>query len=115
MFFYHDALSQMTAQTTVTWMKQQGYYKRWLILQLGCNEETAFKNRPVGNSPEFMPLDMLLNNNIQLSLSLHCAITAHLDKDDERIFLMATPKTIVKGIRRLWGQDGNVPSSWRIM
>ena len=96
-------------------MKQQGYYKQWLVPQLGCNEETVFKNRPVGNSPEFMPLDMSLNNDIQLSLSLYCAITSHLDKDDERKFLMATSKTIVKGLRRLWGQDGNVTSSWRII
>ena len=34
-FFYHDALSQMTAKKTVEWMKTKGYYKRWLIPQLG--------------------------------------------------------------------------------
>ena len=78
--------------TTVEWMKREGYYKRWLITQLGCNEGTVYKNRHVGNSPEFMPLDMLLNNDIQISLSLHCTITAHLPDDDPRKFLMGTPE-----------------------
>ena len=107
-YFYHDALSQMTAKTTVAWMKEKGYYKRWLIPQLGCNEGTIFQNRPVGNSPEFMPLDMSLNNDVQLALSLHCAITAHLPDDDPRKFSMRTPKTIVWGILRLWGAEGGL-------
>ena len=37
-YFYHDALSQMTAKSTREWMKEQGYYSRWLIPQLGLNE-----------------------------------------------------------------------------
>ena len=62
-----------------------------------------------------MPLDNLLNADIQHALSLHCAITAYLNDDDERKFSMRTPLTIVEGIRRLWGQEGNVPSSRRII
>ena len=59
---------------------------------------------------------MSLNNDIQSSLSLHCAITAHLPDDDPRKFSLATPKTIVSGIRRLYGNEGgNVPSSRRII
>jgi len=115
-YFYHDALSQMTAKTTVEWMKQEGYYKRWLIPQLGLNDDiSSFGGRPVGNRPEFMPLDNSLNNDIQLCLSLHCAITAHLPDDDPRKFSMATPNTIVKGILRIYGTEGNVPCSSRIV
>ena len=114
-YFYHDALSQMTAKSTRAWMQEQGYYSRWLIPQLGLNSGTVYVARPVGNRPEFMPLDNSLNADIQYALSLHCAITAHLDDDDERKFSMATPLTIVRGIRRLWGNEGgNVPSSRRI-
>ena len=115
-FFYHDALSLMTAKTTVAWMKRKGYYKRWLIPQLGCNGNTIYDSRPVGNSPEWMPLDNALNNDIHQSLSLYCAITSHLPADDPRKFSMATPKTIVRGIERLWvtAEGGNVPSSDRI-
>ena len=105
----------MTTQTTVEWMKRKGYYKRQLIPQLGCNKGTVYKNRPAGNSPKFMPLDMSLNNDIQINLPLHCAITAHLPDDDPRKISMGTPNTIVRGIERLWGTGGNVPSSERIM
>ena len=115
-FFYHDALAQMTAKSTIEWMQDKGYYKRWLVPQLGLNSWLKYyANRPVGNRPEFMPLDNALNADIQHSLSLHCAITAYLDDNDERKFSMRTPLTIVQGIRRLWGEGGNVPSSERIM
>ena len=64
-----------------------------------------------------MPLDNSLNNDIQSALSLHCAITAHLDDDDPRKFSFATPSTIVSGIRRIYNDKigSNVPSSKRIV
>ena len=34
-FFYHDALAQMTAKSTIQWMKDNTNYNRWLIPQLG--------------------------------------------------------------------------------
>ena len=116
-YFYHDALTQMTSKSTVDWMKEKGYYKRWLIPQRGLNDWMQYyKSRPVGNCPEFMPLDNSLFNDLQQSLSLHCAMTAHLPDIDPRKFSMATPKTIVCGIERLWCQDsGSVPPSLRII
>ena len=105
----------MTALRTVEWMKREGYYKRWLIPQLGCNKGTLYKNRPVGNSPEFMPLDMLLNNDIQVSLSIHYAITSHLPDEEPHKLSMGTPNTIVSGIERIWGIGGNASSWKRIM
>ena len=115
-YFYHDALSQLTAKSTVRWMKEKGYYERWLIPQLGLNSWLKYyANRSVGNRPEFMPLDNSLNADIQYALSLHCAITMYLEDDDERKFSMRTPSTIVSAIDRLWGEQGNVPSSERIM
>ena len=97
-------------------MKEKDYYKRWLIPQKGVNRDTAYKNRPVRNSPEFMPLDNSLNNDIQQSMSFHCAITAHLPTDDERKFSMDTPNTIASGIKQLVNPvTGNVPSPKRII
>ena len=93
-FFYHDALSLMTANETVAWMKYKGYYKQWLIPQLGCNGDTIYRSRPVCNSLEWMPLDNALNNVIQQSISVHHAITAHLPDNDPCKFSIATPKTI---------------------
>ena len=71
------------------------------ITQLDCNQ------------PEWMPLDISLNNDIQSTLSLHCAITAHLDNDDIRKFSFSTPSTIVSGIRSIYnnGASSNVPLS----
>ena len=48
-YFYHDALKQKTAKSTVAWMKDKGFYKQWLIPQLGLNEGTPYASRPVGN------------------------------------------------------------------
>ena len=63
-----------------------------------------------------MQLDNSLNNDIQSSLSLHCAITAHLPDNNPRKFSFATPSTIVSGIKRIYGNDGgNVPSPRRIV
>ena len=116
-FFYHDALKQLTAKSTVAWMKEKGYYSRWLIPQLGLNGGTVYVYRPVGNRPEWMPLDNSLNNDIQSALSLHCAITAHLEDDDIRKFSFSTPSTIVSGIQRIYNDpaSSNVPSSKRIV
>ena len=36
-FFYHDALSLMTATETVEWMQSQGYYKHWILPENDLN------------------------------------------------------------------------------
>ena len=100
-YFYHDALSQMTAKSTRAWMVEQGYYSLGLIPQLGLNSGTVYVARPVGNHPECMPLENSLNVDIQYVLPLHSAITAHLEDGDKRKFSMATPLTIVSGLCRL--------------
>ena len=105
----------MTAKGAVKWMKDNNIYKRWLIPQNGCNEGTVYACRPVGNSPEFMPLNSSLNQDIQVSLLMHCAITAHLPDTDSRKFSMRTPNAIREGIRKIWGAEGDVPNSKRIM
>ena len=97
-YFYHDALTQLTAKSTVAWMQAKGYYSRWLTPQLGLNAGTRWEGKPVGNRPEFMPLDNSLNADIQYALSLHCAITSHLNDDDLRKFSMHTTLTICSGI-----------------
>lgn len=56
-----------------------------------------------------MPLDNTLNNDVQSNMTLYCAIKAYInDPNDERKFLIATPKTIVKGIEQLWGKTNLV-------
>ena len=65
----------MTANSNMESVKAEGYYEKWLVPQNSCNNGIAkFGLRPVGNRPELMPLDNALNNDMKLSMSLHCAI-----------------------------------------
>ena len=72
---------------------------------------TRYHKALPGNSPEFMPLDNLLFQDLELALYWHCAVTAHLQKDNPRKFSKGTPKTITSAIKRIWfphphGEEG---------
>ena len=79
---------------------------------------TQFENCSVGNSPEFMPLDNSLNNDVKKEHDFHCALTSHLLISDEKKISDTNPKLILRGIKRLveghLPSDG-VPSSKRII
>ena len=122
-YFYHDVLSLMTADQSVKWMEETEIdgvkiKKRWLTPQLELNQGTVYFGRPVGNSPEFMPLDNSLNADIMRSFEYHCSSTSILPKLDPRRFGMETPKKVSECIHRLFdcepGEDG-VPDSGRII
>ena len=53
-----------------------------------------FEGRPVGNSPEFMPLDMLLNNDTKLLYDIHYALTARPPDNGVQKFSLKTTKLI---------------------
>ena len=42
-FFYHDALSLMTAKETRKWMSEKGFMKKWLVPQNGVNGGTRYE------------------------------------------------------------------------
>ena len=67
-YIVHDALVLMTAKETINGMKQKGYLHRWFLPLNGLQDGTPYAGRPVGNSPEFMPLDNSLNRDILQSL-----------------------------------------------
>ena len=83
------------------------FSEKWLLTLLGCNENMRYALRVVGNSPEFMPLDMLLFHNLKQAIHLHCAITQHLPKDDNRKFSTDTPSYIVSAVKQL--VEGHLP------
>ena len=60
-FIVHDDLVLMTLKDTIKWMKYNNYFHRWLLLMNGLQDGTPYDGHPVGNSPEFMPLDNILN------------------------------------------------------
>ena len=75
--------------------EKEGYLKQWLIPLNGCNAGTRFEERPVGNSPEFVPLDNSLFADLQNDHRRHCAITSDVPKTDDRKFSEATPNMIM--------------------
>ena len=108
--FYHDALSLLTAQDTVAWMKEnrhtdgRTYYEMWIIPVQGLKSGTVYANRLPGNSPELMPLDSSLNQDIHNAVNQHVIWTHHLNPGDpgfETKFSHATPKQQTSAFLRL--------------
>ena len=92
LYFYHDALHQLTSNSNIEWMKHKGSYKRWLNQQICLNGSTPYIYQPVGNMPEFMHLDISSNNDIQANVSLHYAIRGYLDNIDRQKSIIGYPK-----------------------
>ena len=64
----HVDLLLMKLKETIICMKDTNYFHRWLLPMNGFQDGTPYAERPVGNSPEFMPLDDNLNRDILHSL-----------------------------------------------
>eukprot|EP00978_Attheya_sp_CCMP212_P008683 scaffold20425_cov45-Attheya_sp.AAC.1 len=119
-YFYHDALSLMTAKDTIEWMKQKDYYKRWIlpVNDLHRNDPSlkAYFDRPVGDTPEAMPWDCSLNQDIHRDVDHHVLYTQLLPEEDDQKFSMSTPKRGASAYKRLLDVDsGNSPTSERII
>lgn len=108
-FFYHDALSLMKAQDTKAWMEEEGILKHWILPEHDLNRERPrYKGHPVGNSPEFMPLDCSLNKDLDDELWRHILYTRFLEEEDPRKFSISTPLRGSSAIRRVW--ENSVPN-----
>ena len=95
----HDDLVLMTAKETIKWMKDNNRFHRWLLPTNGLHDRTPYAGRPVGNIPEFMPLDNSLNRDILHSLRSHCVLSRFVldgegtDKEERNMrFILSTPK-----------------------
>ncbi len=74
-------------------MKEKGYYKHWVLPECGLfnkdyenGDMRYYETKPVGNSPELMPLDSSLNRDIHIAVQRHVALTNGYENDDERKF-----------------------------
>ena len=119
---YHDALSIMTSKATKEWMQDKGYLDRWILPSndlydnLPSKARRFYEGKPVGNSPEFMPLDTHLNQDLHSSHDYHATVIQHLEDDDRRKFHGSTRKQMSDSYHRLFHPDtGVAPSSDRIM
>jgi hypothetical protein len=121
--FCHNALSLMTAKLCIEWMKQQKIpgevmvvYDRWIKPELGLNNYiSTFGERPPKNSPELMPLDTSLNQDIHESakkLNLLSMAICTLGVANDRLFSMATPKEAARCYKHILDPiTGVVPTS----
>ena len=121
---YHDALTHLTDKSTVAWMKTHtidgrptsdestAIYCRWLLPMKGLNDGGRYASRPVGNSPELMPLDCSLFKDLDDAVDRHIAVTSSLPDTNVKKFSKRTPKLAASSYKRVW--EG-VPSSKRII
>ena len=110
----------MTEKKTVQWMKDEGYYDRWVLPQhdtalhgIDCK---IYRGRPTGNSPEMMPWDASLNKDVHECVDKHIALTAKMDREDPKKLSLATPTTGAWAYMQVVDPDeGMCPSSKRIV
>jgi hypothetical protein len=124
---YHDALLQLTHDTTVEWMMKTKIpdentvvYKRWIKPENGLNDSFGprWKQRPIGNSPELMPLDNSLNQDVHGSVRKHAVMSLRLCTEwrNDSLFSMATPKEASHAYRRIFDPTtGVAPKPERIV
>jgi len=103
-------ISRRTESYDISWLHGvDGGWREWrrgarsvttkcLVPQNSLNAGTVYKGRPVESSPEFMPLDMSLNNSIKGVHDYHCAVTGRLNDKDVHKFSMNTSKWILHGM-----------------
>lgn len=101
-YLYHDALSMMTSAKCKEWMREKGYLRHWVLPVNGLNDDLkGYSLRPVGNSPEMMPLDCSLFADLKNAVTRHISVTANLRKDEPRKFSITTPKRAYHSFMRV--------------
>ena len=83
LFFYHDALTQMTHKDAVDYMKSKDIYKHWILPKLDVNINTKWANSPTVNSPEFNPLDCNLFKDLHDAVKLNLLLIHRGRTDSE--------------------------------
>lgn len=120
-YVYHDSLSIMTAEKTKKWMREKGYLQRWILPtdDLYCDDpelKKRYSNNPLGNSPELMPWDTHLNQDVHSSHDFHVVSTSHLPEDHPNKFSGSTPKRMAQSYKRILDPTVGVsPSPPRII
>ena len=120
LFIFHNALVLMIAKETTNWMRQNGYFHRWLILLNGLQDGIPYYGRPVGNIPKFMPLDNSIKGDILHSLRIHSVLSCYIldgkesDKEEMTMsFSYSTPREIYQGLNHIQESKTGTTSSVR--
>ena len=125
---YHDALSQITHDSCVKWMQETkvpgentSVYKRFInpVHRLNDMYGSRWAGRLVGNSPEVMPLDTSLFQDVKEAVRKHVAMSLTIRKPgikDNRLFLTSTPKEAWHAYSRVFDPlSGVAPTPKRIV
>ena len=114
---YHDALTHLTDKSTAEWMRthdidgaatteeEQAIFRRWVLPVYGLNNDIGggrYASRPVGNSPELMPLDCNLFQDLDFAVNYHVAVSKGLADDNPAKFSRRTPKAAAETFKRIW-------------
>ena len=118
--FYHDALTIMSNNPLRNYMRDKGILHRWILPQQKLHDDddtlSRYKDRPPGDSPELMPWDNNLNQDVHAAVKLHINATDVLDKTDPNKFSLPTPIAGSSAYRRVLDPEtGGSPSSGRIV
>jgi hypothetical protein len=128
--WYHDALSQLTANETIEYMKNTNIpgegntkiFDRWIKPELGLNDKFGkrWMGRPIGNSPELMPLDNSCNQDVHESVRRHVvmslSVCGNVADNDPRRFSTSTPKQGLSAYLRVFDpKTGVAPRPDRIV
>ena len=108
-FIVHDDLVLVTEKYTIKLMKEKNLFYSWLLPMNGLQDRTPYAGPPVGNSPEFMPLDNSINRDILHSLRFHCALSRFFldgegtDEEERNMrFSFSTSKETARGLKHIW-------------
>ena len=97
-------------------MKEKDILKHWILPKAGLLNGTRWENSPLGNSPEFNPLDCNLNRDIHEAARLHILLIMSNQMNlgiNEKEYLSTTKqKDLAKIYLSVWE---NHPSSKRII
>ena len=109
---YHDALPQWWEKGAQAFMEEQGFKDR----QWRCNGFTNllvakyYRNKLMGDSPELMPLDSSLFNDLIEGVALHVVGSTTLEKGKR--YLMGLPNDAWRTMCEVWEK---APSSARVI
>ena len=116
---YHDALTQITHESCIQWMKTTFVPGENTLVYNRFMFGKRWMGRLVGNTPEVMPLDTCLFQDVKESVRKHVAMSLTIREPgvkDDRLFLMTTPKDAWHAYSWVFDpQTGVAPTSKRIL
>jgi hypothetical protein len=77
----------MTCKKKKAYMQKHNLLQYWLLPLEYLQEGTRYRNSIPGDSPELMPLDEMINMDIQAATRRNVTLPSHLPNDDQKKLL----------------------------